>query len=176
MNSHMFVYLDMFVSKTSKPAMFLIKLIKSSSNDNVLIENCILGAFLFKCLPIYCWLGDKQFNNISVHVHIQSLTHFDLYLWVFFFSVRLLSVQRGHSFFSSPPQWPMTKGFLYQILSITLFSYLNSWERASIFPFWMFSAKQGNYWYHFYNVFGMTRSLTLDWTRDFLHLMPVLYH
>ena len=27
------------------------------------------------------------------------------------------------------------EGFLYQILSITLFSYLNSWERASIFPF-----------------------------------------
>jgi len=27
------------------------------------------------------------------------------------------------------------------------------------------SAKQGNYWYHFYNVFGMTRSLTGDWTR-----------
>jgi len=26
----------------------------------------------------------------------------------------------------------------------------------------MFSAKQGNYWYHFYNVFGMTRSLTGD--------------
>jgi len=23
----------------------------------------------------------------------------------------------------------------------------------------MLSAKQGNYWYHFYNVFGMTRSL-----------------
>ena len=52
-----------------------------------------------------------------------------------FFSVRLLSVLRGHSFFSSPPQRPMTsdfEGFLYQILSITLFSYLNSWERASI--------------------------------------------
>ena len=33
-------------------------------------------------------------------------------------------------------QWPPTsKDFLYQILSITLFSYLNSWERASIFPF-----------------------------------------
>jgi len=28
----------------------------------------------------------------------------------------------------------------------------------------MFSAKQGNYWYHFYNVFGMTWSLTGDWT------------
>ena len=24
----------------------------------------------------------------------------------------------------------------------------------------MFSAKQGNYWYHFYNVFGMKQSLT----------------
>ena len=24
----------------------------------------------------------------------------------------------------------------------------------------MFSAKQGTYWYHFYNLFGMTRSLT----------------
>ena len=34
-------------------------------------------------------------------------------------------------------QWPPTlKDFLSQILSITLyFSYLNSWERASIFPF-----------------------------------------
>ena len=33
-------------------------------------------------------------------------------------------------------QWPPTsKDFLFQILSITFFSYLNSWERASIFPF-----------------------------------------
>jgi len=31
----------------------------------------------------------------------------------------------------------------------------------------MLSAKQGNYWYHFYNVFGMTQSLTGDWTRYF---------
>ena len=36
-------------------------------------------------------------------------------------SVRLLSVLRGHTFFSSPPQWPMKdfEGFLSQILSIT---------------------------------------------------------
>ena len=41
----------------------------------------------------------------------------------------------------------------------------------------MFSAKQGNFnWYHFYNVFGMTRSLTGDWTRDLPHSMPALYH
>ena len=57
-----------------------------------------------------------------------------LFFFCFFFSARLLSVLLGHSIFSSPPQQPMTsdfEGFLYYILSITLFSYLNSWERAS---------------------------------------------
>ena len=53
----------------------------------------------------------------------------EVFLFLFlFFSFRLLSVLRGHSFFSSPPQRPMTsdfEGFLYQILSITLFSYLS---------------------------------------------------
>ena len=34
-------------------------------------------------------------------------------------------------------------------------------QKEPVFPFLMLSAKQGNYWYHFYNVFGMTRSL--DW-------------
>ena len=75
--------------------------------------------------------------------------------------------------FSSSRQRPMTsdfKGFLYQILSITLFSYLNYWERASIS---LFNAKQGNYWYHFFNVFGMTRSLSGDWTRDLPHSKPI---
>ena len=35
-------------------------------------------------------------------------------------------------------------------------------EKEPAFPFSMLSAKQVNYWYHFYNVFGMTRSLTGD--------------
>ena len=50
-------------------------------------------------------------------------------IFFIFFNVRLLSVLRDHSFFSSPPQRLMTsdfEGFLYQILYITLFSYLNS--------------------------------------------------
>ena len=33
-------------------------------------------------------------------------------------------------------------------------------EKEPVFPFSMLSAKQWNYWYHFYNFFGMTRSLT----------------
>ena len=32
-------------------------------------------------------------------------------------------------------------------------------EKEPVFPFLMFSAKQGNYWYH---VFGMTLSLNVD--------------
>ena len=90
----------------------------------------------------------------------------------------LLLVLRGHSIFSSPQQRPMTsifKGSLPQILFITLFSYLNSWERASNSHL-MLSAEQGNSWYHFYNVFGMTQSLTGDWTLDLQHWTPALYH
>jgi len=32
-------------------------------------------------------------------------------------------------------------------------------EKEPAFSFSMLSAKQGHYWYHFYNVFGMTPSL-----------------
>ena len=49
-------------------------------------------------------------------------------------------------------------------------------EKEPVFPFLMFSAKQGNYWYRFYNIFGMTRSLTVDWTRDIPHSKSALYH
>ena len=48
-------------------------------------------------------------------------------------------------------------------------------RKSRYFPFLMFSAKQGNYWYHFCNVFGMTRSLTGDWTGDLGHSKPALY-
>jgi len=42
-------------------------------------------------------------------------------------------------------------------------------EEEPVFPFSMLSAKQGNYWYHFYNVFGMTRSLTGDMNPECQH-------
>ena len=34
-------------------------------------------------------------------------------------------------------------------------------EKEPVFPFLMFSAKQGNYWYYFYNVFWY--EAVLDW-------------
>ena len=79
-------------------------------------------------------------NNL-LHVFNKVLQHFVRYTPVNAFlqieicelkkkiSVRHLSVLRSHSFFSSSPQRPMTsdfKGFLSQILSISIFNYLNS--------------------------------------------------
>ena len=49
-------------------------------------------------------------------------------------------------------------------------------QKEPAFPFIMLSAKQGICGYHFYNVFGMTWSLTRDRTWDLPHSMPTLYH
>ena len=70
-----------------------------------------------------------------------------------------MSVLRGHSVLSSPPLRPMTSDFegfstpdfIHYIFFPIFFPYLNSKERASI-SLLMLSAKQGNYWYHFYYV------------------------
>ena len=63
-----------------------------------------------------------------------------------------------------------------QNVSITFFCPILILEKEPVFPFSMLSAKQRNYWYHFYNDFGMTRVMTGDWTRDLPHLKPALYH
>ena len=59
------------------------------------------------------------------------------YFFFYNFSVRLLSFCVVIRFFHPRHngQWPPTsKDFLSQIYPLQLFSYLNSWERASIFP------------------------------------------
>ena len=73
-------------------------------------------------------------------------------------------------------QWsPTSKNFyatsypLHYVLILIL-------EEEPVFLFSILSAKQVNYQYHFYNVFGMTRSLTGDWTQDLPNFMPALYH
>ena len=103
--------------------------------------------------------------------------HFLISLIVDFFSVRLLSVQRRHSVFSSPSQRPMTsdfEGFSIPDYIHYIFIPILIIQKEPLFPFLMLSAKQGNYWYHFYNVFSMTRSLTGDWTRDLPHSKPAI--
>ena len=72
-------------------------------------------------------------------------------------------------------QWPPTSKDFYTRYSLQYFFILII-EKEPVFPFAMLSAKQGNYWYHFYNVFGMTLSLTGDWTQNLPHSKPALYH
>ena len=73
--------------------------------------------------------------------------------------------------------WPPTsKDFsISDVINYIYFPILNI-EKEPVFPFWMFSAKQGHYCYHYYNVFGMMRSSTGDWTRDLPHSKAALYH
>ena len=74
-------------------------------------------------------------------------------------------------------QWPLTSmDFYIRSYSLHYFLILILEKEQPAFPFSILSAKQGNYWYHFFNVFGMTRSWTGDWTRDIPHSMPALYH
>ena len=76
-----------------------------------------------------------------------------------FFSVRRLSILRGHLFFS-PTMTSDFEGFSHQIVSITFSPILILKKEPAFHFFIMSSAKQGRYWYHFYNVLCMRRSLT----------------
>ena len=142
-----------------------------------------------------CW-NLSQFTNktllilafyvVLLRIHFRpfifclTVDRCDFYVF-YLFSVRLAFVGSAWSFgfFSSPPQRPMTfdfegfsiPDFIHYICVLFLF-----FRKSQYFHVLMLSAKQGNYWYDFYNVFGMTRSLTGDWNWDLPHSMPALYH
>ena len=150
------------------------------------------------CNKTYCtngWKLNWEIRPRKLDSCRQQLTHktplTDNYLsfhwiWTFmkqffgvFFSNRLLSVLRGHAGFFIPTTTAndlrLPKIFYPRFYPLHLFSVFIL-EKEPVFPFLMFSAKQESYWYHLYNVFGMTRSLTGDWTRDLPHSKPALYH
>ena len=117
------------------------------------------------------------FRNVNQSPH-RKFFFFILPFFFSFFSVGLSSVLRAHSFFHlrQNGQWYPTSKYFYT-RSYPLHYFLNLiLEKKPAFPFSILSAKQWKYWYHFYYVFGMTRSLTGDWTRDLPHSKPVLYH
>ena len=90
-------------------------------------------------------------------VNWRAVHKYSCFFLFCFFSVRHLSVLRGHSIFPSPPQWAL-KDFYTRSYQLHYFLLLIL-EKEPVFPFSMLSAKQVNYWYHFYNVFGMTGGL-----------------
>ena len=65
--------------------------------------------YINKTLSVICWISDDIDQNLYLTI---------VFCFLFVCCVRLLSVLRGHSFFSSSPQRPMTsdfEGFLYLI-------------------------------------------------------------
>ena len=115
--------------------------------------------------------GEK--NSKSTWLWWFYANHFVFRAFYFIFSIWLLLVLRGHSFFSSPPQRPMTpdfKGFSIPDFIHYIYFPILIIEKEPVFPFSMLSAKQGNYWYRFYNVWRG------PWTRDHPHSKPALYH
>ena len=87
------------------------------------------STYWLKIDYVICWQAKIQLNMLVEQWHLF------IYIY-YFFSVRLLSVLRGHSVFSSPPQRPMTSDFEgFSIPDFIHYIYFNSWERASIFPF-----------------------------------------
>ena len=125
-----------------------------------------LGTLLF-------WTGRRRMNQRKT-TNSQSM----IFIWIFLaFDFCRFCV--SHSGFFIPATTAndlrLWRIFYPRLYPLHFFSYLNSLERASISRL-MLSAKQGNYLYHFYYVFGMTRSLSGDWTRDHPHSKPALYH
>ena len=85
-------------------------------------------------------------RNIKLDCHVWVTATYKAFLlegyWLLVkqkVSVRLLSVLRGHSFFFIPAitanDLRLRRIFYPRFYPLHLFSYLNSWERASIFPF-----------------------------------------
>ena len=127
--------------------------IKTSSNGRTMWSSCVTKRQrTFTCSQrtltastlSLCWL-----------LYLHSLQHTRWWMHnasytscCFLFSVRLLSVLRGHSLFSSPPQRPITSDFegfsIPDFIDYIYFPIL-VFEKEPVFPFLIFSAKQANH-------------------------------
>ena len=84
------------------------------------------------------YIVSVSLHSYSCMVRALISVIFILFFFFFFFSVRLLSVLCGHSFFipaTTANDLRLRMIFYTRSYPLHLFSYLNSWERDSIFPF-----------------------------------------
>ena len=113
---------DVFMWAGGRPASLTICVKVSFSSNNFFISQPIY--FILTHIVAY----QDLFTNMQHYLKKQ-----------FNFNVRLLSVLLGHLVFSSPPKRPMTSDFegfsIPDLIHHIYFIYLNSWDRASIFPF-----------------------------------------
>ena len=139
---------------------------------NSKVEVFVLNSFVFiKITSVLC--ENSSWNEFYTLNH-EIITSF----LKFFFRVRFCRFYVVIQFFHpcDNGQWSPTLKDFYTKSYPLHYCLILILQKEPVFPFSMLSAKQGNYWYHFYNVFGMTRSLTGDWNRDHPHSKPALYH
>ena len=113
-------------------------------------------------------LGKYITNCVDfVLTHIFIILRFMLVHLLCFFSVRLCRFCVAIFFFypRHNSQWPPTLKDFYPKFYPRHFCPILILEKEPVFPFLMFSAKQGNYWYHFYN--------SLVWLGAWLGIEPV---
>ena len=137
-------------------------------------ELCIASISVIKPIRIY-WIDSVGVFYIDINTSLiwpnfsSSLVISDLIIHNLFtfkknlFSVRLLSVRRGHLGFSSPPQRPMISDFEgFSIPDFIHYIYLSILilETGPVFPFFNVQCWTRELLVPFYNVFGMTRCLT----------------
>ena len=114
---------------------------------------------------LYC----RKFNLINT-----MFKHFSLFLAFAFCQVCMI-IRFFHPRHNG--QWPPTsKSFYPRFYPLHLFCYLNSWERASIFPFECSVLNKGTTGTIFITSLVWRGFLTGDWTRDLPHSQPAIYH
>ena len=111
-----------------------LQLLKNPSQFTTVTNKVIYFTRFHACLIFWALVIKRSIQMIyqskysDYSTEVQSLRKFDIQC-LYSFSVSTFIGSTWLFVFSSQPQRPMTSdfaGFLYQILSITLFSYLNS--------------------------------------------------
>ena len=116
-----------------------------------------------------------KINKLYTYTGLTSLAvYYNFLLFFFFYRSTFVGSAWSFIFFipattaNDPP--PTSKDFYTRSYPLHYFLILIL-EKEPVFPFLMFSAKQGNYWYHFYNVRYQCMSYLWMWM---FHLMIVL--
>ena len=125
-----------------------------------------------------------SYDRICSQLFAVILTNLDsgrwffwIFVWAFDFCWFCVVIRFFHP--RQNGQWPLTSKDFYTRFYPLHYYRILILLKEPVFPFSMLSAKQGNNWYHFYNVFGYNDAV-LDWGlnrgRDLLHVKPALYH
>ena len=139
---------------------------------HVSYEELSTSVIINQSFKVY-WYNQQKKTCIWPWTHTNRLNNRQLFLFFLTFGFCRFCVVIRFFHPRHSGQWPPTsKDFYTRYYPLHYFLILIL-EKEPVFPFSMLSAKL---LVPFYNVFGMTRSLTGDWTRELPHSKPALYH